>query len=82
VADQRIGPGTRLRVVDAILSGAHEPGSSHHDLLRAFAAPDALQRADRALREHGYRTHEFGDSVLIDATARSATLPRRGASAP
>jgi S-adenosylmethionine:tRNA ribosyltransferase-isomerase len=66
VADQRIGPATRLRVVDAIVSGAHEPGSSHHELLRAFAAPAVLQRVDRELREHGYLTHEFGDSVLLE----------------
>jgi len=71
-ADQRIGPTTRLRVVDAILSGAHEPGSSHHELLRAFASPASLQRADRALFEHGYLTHEFGDSVLIE---RAPAMP-------
>jgi S-adenosylmethionine:tRNA ribosyltransferase-isomerase len=70
VADQRIGPHTRLRVVDAILSGAHEPGSSHHELLRAFAAARVLRRADRALRERGYLTHEFGDSVLVERSAR------------
>jgi S-adenosylmethionine:tRNA ribosyltransferase-isomerase len=61
--------------VDAIVSGAHEAGSSHHELLRAFAAPAVLQRADRALREHGYLTHEFGDSVLIE---RAATMPLAG----
>jgi S-adenosylmethionine:tRNA ribosyltransferase-isomerase len=70
VADQRIGAATRLRVVDAIVSGAHEPDSSHHELLRAFAAPAVLERADGALREHGYLTHEFGDSVLIECAAR------------
>jgi S-adenosylmethionine:tRNA ribosyltransferase-isomerase len=72
VADQRIGPATRLRVVDAIVSGAHEPGSSHHELLRAFAAPDVLRRADHALRERGYLTHEFGDSVLIERNRERA----------
>jgi S-adenosylmethionine:tRNA ribosyltransferase-isomerase len=65
IATQRLGPHTRLRIVDAILSGTHEPGSSHHDLLRAFASDGVLQRVDRALEAHGYRTHEFGDSVLI-----------------
>ena len=73
VADQRIGRGTRLRVVDAIVSGAHEPGSSHHELLRAFADGAVLRRADRALAEQGYLTHEFGDSVLIERTTPSVT---------
>jgi S-adenosylmethionine:tRNA ribosyltransferase-isomerase len=66
VATQRIGASTRLRVVDAIISGTHEPGSSHHGLLQAFVSAPLLQRIDRALESNGYRTHEFGDSVLIE----------------
>ena len=79
VADQRIGAQTRLRVVDAILSGTHEPGTSHYELLRAFASEPILRRADRALDSGGFRTHEFGDSVLIFAsnarTGRRACSP-------
>lgn len=65
IATLRIGPGTALRVVDAILSGTHEPGTSHYELLRAFTDEVTLRRADRELETHGYRTHEFGDSVFI-----------------
>ena len=36
LATERIGPDSRLRVVDAILTGIHEPGTSHYQLLRAF----------------------------------------------
>ncbi len=67
LATQRIGPRTTLRVVDAIVSGAHEPGSSHYELLRAFASDVVLERMSRELEEGGYRSHEFGDSVLIEA---------------
>ncbi len=66
VADQRIGAHTPLRVVDAILSGTHEPGTSHYDLLQAFVGERVLRRADRVLEDGGFRTHEFGDSVLIE----------------
>ena len=66
VATQRIGSETPLRVVDAILSGTHEPGSSHYELLRAFASDASLADASAELDAHGYRTHEFGDSVLIE----------------
>ena len=76
VATQRIGPGTRLAVVDAILSGAHEPGSSHHELLGAFAAPRTLRAADRELEARGYRTHEFGDSVLVFSSQSSQSIGR------
>jgi len=66
VARQRIDARTRLRVVDALLTGTHEPGTSHHALLGAFTTRESLQRADRELAAHGYRTHEFGDSMLIE----------------
>jgi S-adenosylmethionine:tRNA ribosyltransferase-isomerase len=66
VANQRIAATTQLRVVDAILSGTHEPGTSHYELLRAFAEDAVLDRADRELNTQHYRTHEFGDSVFIE----------------
>lgn len=66
IATLRIGPTTRLRVVDAILTGVHEVGTSHHELLRAFAPDATLDRIDAELEGGGYRTHEFGDSVLIE----------------
>lgn len=65
LATGRIGPTTRLRVVDVILSGTHEPGTSHYELLRAFVEDSTLQHATEELDARGYRTHEFGDSVLI-----------------
>jgi len=65
VADQRITAATALRVVDMIVSGTHEPGTSHHDLLRAFAGDAAMGAMNATLDAGGFRTHEFGDSVLI-----------------
>ena len=76
VADQRIGAGTTLRVVDAVVSGTHEPGTSHYELLRAFAADAVLRRAARELDHAGYLTHEFGDSVLIEAGLRGRPKTR------
>ncbi len=67
VADQRIGAASVLRVIDVIVSGTHEPGTSHRELLRAFASDEVLTRADRRLAEERFRTHEFGDSVWIEA---------------
>ena len=66
VANQRIGAATALRIVDAIVTGVHEPGSSHYDLLRAFADDEALRRSGVALAAHAYRSHEFGDSLLVE----------------
>ena len=83
IADQRIGEHTRLRVVDALLSGTHEPGSSHHELLRAFVSDAVLSHIDDALEQRGYLTHEFGDSVLVSrhrAAPKPADPPRGDAS--
>ncbi|HZZ91190.1 MAG TPA: S-adenosylmethionine:tRNA ribosyltransferase-isomerase [Usitatibacter sp.] len=66
IATLRLGPRTPLRVVDAILSGTHEPGTSHYELLQAFADDEALERAGLELESHAYRTHEFGDSVFVE----------------
>ena len=66
VANQRLGPGSELRIVDAIVSGVHEPGDSHYELLRAFTDDAVLRRISTALDDHGYRTHEFGDSLFLE----------------
>jgi len=71
LATQRISSRTRLRVVDAILSGTHEPGSSHYELLRAFTDDATLRRLTSELDSGEYRTHEFGDSVLIERRMRA-----------
>jgi S-adenosylmethionine:tRNA ribosyltransferase-isomerase len=69
LATQRINRATRLRVVDAILSGTHEPGTSHYDLLLAFIDETTLRRVDLELNAQNYRTHEFGDSIFIERGA-------------
>jgi S-adenosylmethionine:tRNA ribosyltransferase-isomerase len=74
VATGRVGPTSWLRIVDAIVSGTHEPGSSHYELLRAFADDEILSTATAALETHGYRTHEFGDSVLVENANRVPRL--------
>jgi S-adenosylmethionine:tRNA ribosyltransferase-isomerase len=72
LATQRIGPATRLRVVDVLLSGTHEAGTSHYELLRAFTDDATLGRVSAELDACGYRTHEFGDSVLMERKADAA----------
>jgi S-adenosylmethionine:tRNA ribosyltransferase-isomerase len=76
LATQRIGPASRLRIVDAILSGVHEPGSSHYELLRAFVRDKRLRLVDLELNARDFRIHEFGDSVFIEkAEDRMAVRP-------
>jgi S-adenosylmethionine:tRNA ribosyltransferase-isomerase len=67
--DLRIDGSFRPRVADGILTGMHEPGESHYDLLQAFAPPDLLRRMGEHANAKAYRSHEFGDVTLL--------LPRR-----
>jgi S-adenosylmethionine:tRNA ribosyltransferase-isomerase len=66
VARNRIGRESRPRVADAILTGMHQPGESHFELLRAFADDLTLDRMYATAVERGYRGHEFGDSLLVE----------------
>jgi S-adenosylmethionine:tRNA ribosyltransferase-isomerase len=66
IARGRVTPETPIRVADAILTGVHEPGESHFDLLRAFAPDPSLERMRAEVQKHRFRTHEFGDFVLIE----------------
>jgi S-adenosylmethionine:tRNA ribosyltransferase-isomerase len=53
------------RVVDGLLTGLHEPGTSHFELLEAFAPRELLLRAVDHAGRSGYLQHEFGDSCLV-----------------
>jgi S-adenosylmethionine:tRNA ribosyltransferase-isomerase len=66
--DLVIGPNTSLAVVDGILSGMHEPDSSHFQLLSAFAPTELLREAATHAEEVGYLVHELGDSTLVLAS--------------
>ena len=58
-------PADPLRAVDGLLTGLHEPRSSHLRMLAAFPGPDLLSRCYAAAIERGYLWHEFGDLHLL-----------------
>ena len=60
-----VAPKRGVRAVDGLITGWHEPESSHLQLLEAAAGPDLLNQSYAAAHAHGYRFHEFGDSHLI-----------------
>jgi S-adenosylmethionine:tRNA ribosyltransferase-isomerase len=66
IAKGRIGRHTSICVVDAILTGVHRPDESHFELLAAFTDDAVLAEISEAFGTHGYRAHEFGDSMLIE----------------
>lgn len=63
--DLIISPQRRLRVVNGMLTGFHEPQATHLAMLEALAGLDHLCFTyHEALRE-GYLWHEFGDLHLL-----------------
>ncbi len=63
--DLVIAPERRLAIVDGLLTGLHEPNSSHVAMLEAIAGPEAVHSAYAAALAGGYLWHEFGDSHLL-----------------
>jgi S-adenosylmethionine:tRNA ribosyltransferase-isomerase len=63
--DLVITPERGVRVVDALLTGFHEPRATHLAMLEAIAGHDHVQRAYDAALARGYLWHEFGDLHLI-----------------
>jgi S-adenosylmethionine:tRNA ribosyltransferase-isomerase len=60
-----VTPQTGLRAVDGLLTGLHEPRSSHLRMLAALAGEDLLSRCYEQAAERGYYWHEFGDVHLL-----------------
>jgi len=60
-----VHPRRRPRVVDGLLTGFHEPRSSHLALLSALAGDAAIRDAYRVAAGGPYLWHEFGDVHLL-----------------
>ena len=63
--DVVIGPGRPVTAVDGLLTGWHEPGASHLDMIEAIAGRSLASRSYAAAVAGGYLWHEFGDVHLI-----------------
>ena len=61
----RLSASYQPQVVDGLLTGLHEPGTSHFELLEAFAPRALLLRAVDHAGRTGYLQHEFGDACLV-----------------
>ncbi len=60
-----IKPDRKLRSIDGLLTGFHEPRSSHLGILTALAGREHVRKSYRLALEKGYLWHEFGDLHLI-----------------
>jgi S-adenosylmethionine:tRNA ribosyltransferase-isomerase len=60
-----ITPQRGVRAFDGLLTGFHEPKSTHLAMLDALAKPEHIRKAYSVALEEGYLWHEFGDLHLI-----------------
>ncbi|GAB2443918.1 S-adenosylmethionine:tRNA ribosyltransferase-isomerase [Streptosporangium sandarakinum] len=60
-----VTPRSGVRVVDGLVTGLHEPRSSHLLMLSALAGDELLSRSYAQALGEGYLWHEFGDVHLI-----------------
>jgi S-adenosylmethionine:tRNA ribosyltransferase-isomerase len=60
-----VTPETGVRVVDGLLTGLHEPRSSHLRMLAAFTGESLLNDCYEQAIRSGYLWHEFGDVHLL-----------------
>lgn len=63
--DVVITPERGLRAVDGLITGWHEPESSHLLMLEAAAGRELLERSYAEAAALGVAGHEFGDVHLI-----------------
>lgn len=66
-----IGPGRPTPSVDGLVTGFHDPRTSHLALLFGFAGEDRVRAAYAEAVRARYLWHEFGDSHLVWRDARN-----------
>lgn len=65
LARLKIQPGHHFAVVNALLTGMHEPGSSHLQILDSLCPLAQIQQGYREAAARGYLGHEYGDLSFL-----------------
>ena len=65
VTELFIQPGFKFKVVDAMVTNFHLPGTSLLLLVSAFAGEERIREAYRAAVQEKYRFYSYGDAMLI-----------------
>jgi S-adenosylmethionine:tRNA ribosyltransferase-isomerase len=60
-----VHPGRGVQVIDGMITGLHDPITSHLAMLYALTSRDLIRDAYAEAIREGYLWHEFGDSHLI-----------------
>ena len=66
MAEMKITPGYRLQSVNALITGMHEPGSSHMKILDSLCSLSLIEQGYSEAISKGYRGHEYGDVSFLN----------------
>ena len=64
--DLFIYPGYKFKIVDAIITNFHLPGSSLIMLISAFIGKDKVKQAYQHAINSGYRFYSYGDAMFLE----------------
>jgi S-adenosylmethionine:tRNA ribosyltransferase-isomerase len=67
-----IYPGYRFRIVDALLTNFHLPGSTLLMLVCAFGGTENVLNAYRHAVERKYRFYSYGDAMFVSSSPRTS----------
>lgn len=67
MTDLKLGPRSQINGIDILITGMHEKGSSHGELVGAFCSPETLDLVFTASHAENYQSHEFGDWTMIES---------------
>lgn len=61
----RVRQGCTMDRVDGMLTGYHDPLTSHFDFEAALVGTETLKQATSYAEDRGFRKHEGGDATLL-----------------
>lgn len=61
----RLGPASKLKIVDGMITGMHEIGTSHAEMMLAFGPSHSKMLQEIEKQTQDYRSHEYGDLALL-----------------
>lgn len=62
----KITPEYKIQTVDALITGMHERGTSHMNILDSICSIPQIQKGYQEAEKLGYRSHEYGDLTYLN----------------
>jgi len=61
----KISPGYKINTVNSLITGMHEVGTSHMQILDSICSVDQIKAGYSQAKKLGYKRHEYGDITYL-----------------